>query len=97
MATKQWSIPQIPLSDPAQQAREWMGQASGSYARMGQKTTTKGPGKTFGGGLMGAAGGALTATTLGSAMGTGALAGAVGGPIGIAVGAALGLGAYLFS
>lgn len=92
----------MPMTDPSQMARDWMGQASGTYGRIqaGQKTKTKGPGHTAGGGVQAAAGGAVagasSASLLGS-MGVGAAKGSTGGWWGAAIGAAIGLGAYLFS
>jgi len=51
------------------------------------------PGKSAGGGIMAAAGGA----GLASAMGVGASTGALGGPVGLAIGAGVGALAYYMS
>jgi len=83
---------QISFTDPSQMARDWMGQASGTYARMqaGSKTETKEPGPIVGGGA--------TATGLGATMGAYMGSGtSVGGWWGAGIGAVLGLGSYLFS
>ena len=79
----------------AQAAQNLYGQAGSSFGAMQQKqsqtTTTKGPGKTIGGGLQSAA-----SMGIAGAM-TGAKIGSIGGPMGAGIGAAIGLGAYLFS
>lgn len=87
----------MPRTDPSKMARDWMGQASGTYGRMqvGSKTKIKPPGHTAGGATMATASGA-TAGAMGS-MAMGAKMGSAGGYWGMGIGAALGLAAYLFS
>ncbi len=88
------SIGGFPFTDPSQMARDWMGQAAGTYGRMqaGQKTKINPPGKTFGGALYSAGGGgvagATTASMMGAAGGTAAGGTAGGTAAGSAGGAA---------
>lgn len=86
------------IENPIGKAMNGMGQAAGTYGRMGQDIpANRDPGPTIGGGIGAGVGGAVAASTLGSAMGTGAVAGFVGGPPGMAIGALLGIGSYLLS
>jgi hypothetical protein len=84
------------VQSPLANARAFMGQAANSYGAMQRKAERPDP--TLGGGMMSAAGGALTAASIGSALGSTTAAGAaVGGPAGMAVGAGLGALSYFLS
>lgn len=90
-------MPLYKIDNPFSMASSSMNQAAGTLGSMqrGSKTTTKGPGKTVGSGLMTGLAGLGTGAAMMSAGGaSAAAAGALGGPFGIA---ALAIGAYLFS
>ena len=83
----------LPGHDQKAWQREGAAINAAGAMRPGQTTTTTGPGKTVGGAIMGGAGGATLASTLGASM-TGA---GLAGPAGLALGAAIGIGSYLLS
>ena len=99
------------VENPIGKAMSGMGQASGTFAAMGQDRKQIKPDPTVGGGLMAGMGGAVAgaqvgtmvggtaaaATTAGSAVATGAATGSAAGPWGAAIGAIIGIGAYLLS
>jgi len=74
------------IKDPRDRAAQHMQSAIGSYARQTQDVGGP-PGKTAGGAIMNAGGGAMAGASMGSAA----------GPYGAAIGAVVGAAAYFLS
>lgn len=93
MAQAIGSLYQIP--DRRTRAIETHNAAGQTLARQqpAQTSHTEGPGKTAGGAIMNAGGGAIAGAELGTLLSTASAA----GPWGAAIGAGVGLASYLFS
>lgn len=79
------------VEDPSKKAAQYYSAASGTYGAMDKEEKIEKPGKTAGGGLMAAGGGALTGAMVGAQKGS------VVGPYGAAIGAGIGALAYFLS
>ena len=79
------------IPDPRERATQQLQGAINTYSQ--QMPNIKTPGKTIGGGIMNAMGGAMAGGTIATMASEASMA----GPIGLGVGAILGTGAYFLS